>query len=144
MFVVYPEPARCQLFFPKFGGRVEGYPFGDGVAVFLAGGRMFAPGSLDGDPGSVNPKCDPGLVLELRARPVTSEAGRDRQGVRRSDETVTMRVRGRLGAIAALGLGEDPVDVCLHRRLGDVQLVRDLLVRPTVRDESEHLGFAFG
>ena len=49
-------------------GAVEDYPFGDGVAVYKVGGRMFALVSLDGDPGSVNLKCDPDLVLELRAR----------------------------------------------------------------------------
>ena len=51
----------------RFPGAVEDYPFGDGVAVFKVGGRMFALVSLDGDPGSVNLKCDPGLALELRA-----------------------------------------------------------------------------
>ena len=49
-------------------GAVEDYPFGDGVAVYKVGGRMFALVSLDGDPGSVNLKCDPDLVLELRDR----------------------------------------------------------------------------
>ena len=51
----------------RFPGAFEDYPFGDGVAVFKVGGRMFALVSLDGDPGSVNLKCDPGLALELRA-----------------------------------------------------------------------------
>ena len=51
----------------RFPGAVEDYPFGDGVAVFKVGGRMFALVSLDGDPGSVNLKCDPGLALDLRA-----------------------------------------------------------------------------
>ena len=49
-------------------GAVEDYPFGDGVAVYKVGGWMFALVSLDGDPGSVNLKCYPDLVLELRAR----------------------------------------------------------------------------
>jgi predicted DNA-binding protein (MmcQ/YjbR family) len=49
-------------------GSAEDYPFGDGVAVFKVGGRMFALVSLEGDRGSVNLKCDPGLALELRAR----------------------------------------------------------------------------
>ena len=49
-------------------GSVEDYPFGDGVAVFKVGGRMFALVPLEGDPGSVNLKCDPGLALELRDR----------------------------------------------------------------------------
>ena len=52
----------------KLPGSAEDYPFGDGVAVFKVGGRMFALVSLDGDRGSVNLKCDPGLALELRAR----------------------------------------------------------------------------
>jgi predicted DNA-binding protein (MmcQ/YjbR family) len=47
---------------------VEDYPFGDGVAVFKVDGRMFALVPLEGSPGSVNLKCDPGLALELRAR----------------------------------------------------------------------------
>jgi predicted DNA-binding protein (MmcQ/YjbR family) len=47
---------------------VEDYPFGDGVAVFKVGGRMFALVPLEGSPGSVNLKCDPDLTLELRAR----------------------------------------------------------------------------
>ena len=47
---------------------VEDYPFGDEVAVFKVGGRMFALVSLDGQPGSVHLKCDPDLALELRDR----------------------------------------------------------------------------
>ena len=49
-------------------GAVEDYPFGDGVAVFKVGGRMFALVPLSGTPPSVNLKCDPELALELRAR----------------------------------------------------------------------------
>ncbi|HWB66078.1 MAG TPA: MmcQ/YjbR family DNA-binding protein [Mycobacteriales bacterium] len=51
----------------KQPGAVEDYPFGEGVAVFKVGGRMFALVPLDGDE-SVNLKCDPELALELRAR----------------------------------------------------------------------------
>ena len=47
---------------------VEDYPFGDGVAVFKVGGRMFALVPLAGSPAGVNLKCDPALALELRAR----------------------------------------------------------------------------
>ncbi len=47
---------------------VEDYPFGDEVAVFKVGGRMFALVSLDEGSGRVNLKCDPELALELRAR----------------------------------------------------------------------------
>jgi predicted DNA-binding protein (MmcQ/YjbR family) len=49
-------------------GAVEEYPFGDEVAVFKVGGKMFALVSLDGNPGFVNLKCDPALALELRAQ----------------------------------------------------------------------------
>jgi predicted DNA-binding protein (MmcQ/YjbR family) len=49
-------------------GAVEDYPFGDEVAVFKIGGKMFALVALSGNPGSVSLKCDPGWALELRAR----------------------------------------------------------------------------
>jgi predicted DNA-binding protein (MmcQ/YjbR family) len=49
-------------------GAVEDYPFGDEVAVFKVGGKMFALVSLDDHPGFVNLKCDPALALELRAQ----------------------------------------------------------------------------
>jgi predicted DNA-binding protein (MmcQ/YjbR family) len=49
-------------------GAVEDYPFGDDVAVFKVGGKMFSLVLLTGDPGSVNLKCDPAWALELRAR----------------------------------------------------------------------------
>jgi predicted DNA-binding protein (MmcQ/YjbR family) len=52
----------------RFPGAVEDYPFGDGVAVFKVGKRMFALVLLDGDPGCLNLKCDPDLAVELRAR----------------------------------------------------------------------------
>jgi predicted DNA-binding protein (MmcQ/YjbR family) len=47
---------------------VEDAPFGDEVAVFKVGGKMFALVMLAGEPGSVNLKCDPDRALELRAR----------------------------------------------------------------------------
>ena len=51
-----------------YPGAAEEYPFGDGVAVFKVGGRIFALVSLEGNPGSVSLKCDPGLALDWRAR----------------------------------------------------------------------------
>jgi predicted DNA-binding protein (MmcQ/YjbR family) len=48
-------------------GAVEDYPFGDEVAVFELGGRMFALVSLGGEQGFVNLKSDPDLALGLRA-----------------------------------------------------------------------------
>jgi len=47
---------------------VEDYPFGDEVAVFKVGGKMFALVSLEGAEGFVNLKCDPDLAVELRDR----------------------------------------------------------------------------
>lgn len=49
-------------------GAVEDFPFGEGVSVFKVGGRMFALVALDGEPGSVNLKCDPELADALRAQ----------------------------------------------------------------------------
>ena len=46
---------------------VEDYPFGEDVAVFKIGGKMFALVTLTGEHGSVNLKCDPDWALELRA-----------------------------------------------------------------------------
>ena len=43
----------------RLPGAVEDYPFGDEVAVFKVGGKMFALIALAGEPGSVNLKCDP-------------------------------------------------------------------------------------
>jgi predicted DNA-binding protein (MmcQ/YjbR family) len=55
-------------FCASFPGAVEDYPFGDDVAVYKVGGRIFALIMLDGSPGFVNLKCDPALALELRVR----------------------------------------------------------------------------
>ena len=44
-------------------GAVEDYPFGDDVAVFKVGGRVFAICALGGQPGSVSLKCDPTQAL---------------------------------------------------------------------------------
>jgi predicted DNA-binding protein (MmcQ/YjbR family) len=49
-------------------GSAEDYPFGDEVAVFKVGGRMFALVPLGLPPGSVSLKCDPDLAADLRAR----------------------------------------------------------------------------
>jgi predicted DNA-binding protein (MmcQ/YjbR family) len=47
-------------------GAFEDYPFGDDVAVFKVGRKMFALVALAGDPGTVSLKCDPDLAVELR------------------------------------------------------------------------------
>ncbi len=56
-------------------GAVEDYPFGDDVAVFKVGGKMFALVMLTGEPGRLNLKCDPERALELRARYASVEPG---------------------------------------------------------------------
>jgi predicted DNA-binding protein (MmcQ/YjbR family) len=54
----------------------RGLPFGDHVVVFRIGGKMFALILLSGEPGSVNPKCDPHWVVELRAQHAAVETAR--------------------------------------------------------------------
>lgn len=49
-------------------GAAEDYPFGDEVAVFKVGGRMFALVLLSAAPATVSLKCDPDLAEDLRAR----------------------------------------------------------------------------
>jgi predicted DNA-binding protein (MmcQ/YjbR family) len=49
-------------------GSAEDYPFGDEVAVFKVGGKMFALVSLAESPASVSLKCDPGLAAGLRQK----------------------------------------------------------------------------
>ena len=56
-------------------GAVEDYPFGDDVAVFKVGGRVFALCTLDGQPGRVSLKCDPTLAEALRDRYPAVTAG---------------------------------------------------------------------
>jgi predicted DNA-binding protein (MmcQ/YjbR family) len=56
-------------------GAVETYPFGDGVAVFKVGGKMFALVPLSGEPASVSLKCDPDFALSLRDRYPAITAG---------------------------------------------------------------------
>ena len=48
-------------------GAQESLPFGDDVLVFKVGGKMFALFNVEGDPLSINLKCDPERALELRA-----------------------------------------------------------------------------
>ncbi|MGE5288865.1 MAG: MmcQ/YjbR family DNA-binding protein [Micromonosporaceae bacterium] len=56
-------------------GAVEDYPFGDNVAVFKVGGKMFAIVSLGPPPGGVSLKSDPELAIELRAQYPAVTAG---------------------------------------------------------------------
>lgn len=47
-----------------FGAELT-YPFGDEVAVFKVGGKMFALASLDDDPARLTLKCDPDYASYL-------------------------------------------------------------------------------
>ena len=47
-------------------GAVEDYPFGEEVAVFKVGGKMFALVMLAGEPGYVNLKCDLDWAVTFR------------------------------------------------------------------------------
>lgn len=49
-------------------GSAEEYPFGDQVAVFKVGGRIFALIDLGPPPGHVSLKSDPDLADGLRSR----------------------------------------------------------------------------
>jgi predicted DNA-binding protein (MmcQ/YjbR family) len=53
----------------------EGFPFGPTVAVFKVGGKMFAIVGLEGTPGSVSLKCDPGYAVALREQYPAVTAG---------------------------------------------------------------------
>lgn len=53
----------------------EDYPFGDGVAVFKVGGKMFALVLLSQEPATISLKCDPDLALTLRDRYPAITAG---------------------------------------------------------------------
>jgi predicted DNA-binding protein (MmcQ/YjbR family) len=61
---------RREDVFDYCGGRpgaTEEYPFGDSVAVFKVGGKIFAICSVEDDPPQISLKCDPLLAEALRA-----------------------------------------------------------------------------
>ncbi|MFD6416337.1 MmcQ/YjbR family DNA-binding protein [Streptomyces sp. NPDC060194] len=49
-----------------FEAAVEDFPFGPETSVFKVGGKLFALSALDGDPLTVNLKCEPEQALRLR------------------------------------------------------------------------------
>jgi len=60
------EPLRSACL--ALPGATEDMPFGPGVLVFKAGGKLFALVSLEAQPLRMNLKCEPQRALELRAR----------------------------------------------------------------------------
>lgn len=53
----------------------EGYPFGEDVAVYKVGGKVFAIVPVAGDPAHVTLKCDPDWAVQLRAEHRAVEPG---------------------------------------------------------------------
>jgi predicted DNA-binding protein (MmcQ/YjbR family) len=53
----------------------EDYPFGDTVAVFKLGGKIFAMVTLDGSIGQLSLKCDPAYAIGLREQYPAVTAG---------------------------------------------------------------------
>ena len=51
--------ARVLAWCSELAGAELTHPFGDGIAVFKVGGKMFALLPLEGEPGSVNLKVEP-------------------------------------------------------------------------------------
>ena len=56
-------------------GAEETFPFGDGVAVWKVGGKMFALVPLAEDPPTISLKCDPVRTLSLREHYAAVTAG---------------------------------------------------------------------
>lgn len=54
--------------------RLE-YPFGEGVAVYKVGDKMFALVAEKSDPISLSLKCDPQLAVTLRERYESVQSG---------------------------------------------------------------------
>ena len=85
------------------------FPFGDGVAVFKVGGKMFALVSLAGAPGELSLKVEPELGAAL---------SRQFAGVRpgyhlNKRHWVTVTLDGELAGETLIGLVEDAYDLVL-------------------------------
>ena len=89
--------------------------------------------------------------IALLRRRAAVRRGHDRAGagpcarvgrLRRGSEPAAVGVGDGLRPVAHARLGEDAVDVALHRRRAHDEPVGDLLVRQPLRDEDEHLGLA--
>lgn len=96
----------------------EDYPFGDGVAVFKVGGKMFALIPLDGEPQTVNLKCDPDLAQVLRERYAAVKPGYHQN--KRHWNTVTLD--GSIDDDELAGMIEDSYELvvrALPRRIRD-------------------------
>jgi predicted DNA-binding protein (MmcQ/YjbR family) len=69
------KPAALRRFCLGLAGASEEFPFGAGVSVFKAGGKMFALSSLGASPLRVSVKCEPEISEQLRGTYVEIEPG---------------------------------------------------------------------
>ncbi|GAA1354134.1 MmcQ/YjbR family DNA-binding protein [Streptomyces beijiangensis] len=59
-------PKELRAFCLEFNASVEEFPFGPETSVFKVLGKLFALSHLDGDPLTVNLKCEPEIAIRLR------------------------------------------------------------------------------
>lgn len=59
-------PQELRTFCLSFNDAVEEFPFSPEISVFKVEGKMFALSALDGEPLTVNLKCDPEIAVQLR------------------------------------------------------------------------------
>ncbi|WP_329117102.1 MmcQ/YjbR family DNA-binding protein [Streptomyces sp. NBC_01465] len=57
---------ELRAFCLEFNASVEEFPFGPETSVFKVLGKLFALSHLDGDPLTVNLKCEPEIAIQLR------------------------------------------------------------------------------
>src|SRR5205823_12929760 len=63
--------------------------------------------------------------------------------ITRADQAPVERIEGSCRATLELQLAQDPADVCFHGLLTNLELARDLLVRLSAGEQSEHACFPF-
>ena len=90
----------------SFIGSEETFPFRPGMPVFKVAGKMFAL-KLDGEPLSINLKCEPGLAEQLR------EAHAEIRPAWHMDKRhwITVVIDGSLGDETVRDLVEDSYDL---------------------------------
>lgn len=62
------DRSTVEAYILSLPDAVREYPFGEGVAVYKAGGKMFALMSEQQEPVNLSLKCDPQLSQVLRER----------------------------------------------------------------------------
>ncbi|MCX5140166.1 MmcQ/YjbR family DNA-binding protein [Streptomyces sp. NBC_00338] len=60
------NPEELKAFCLEFNASAEEFPFGPETSVFKVLGKVFALTALDGQPLTVNLKCDPDAAVRLR------------------------------------------------------------------------------